>query len=61
MKNMKIRYFHGIVCYSIGFPVASRGPRVGSATFSLRFIDFSKKFHGISLIFIEISNANQWK
>ena len=40
MKINKIRYFHGVVCHSTGFPVTSRGPRVGSISFSLCFIAF---------------------
>ena len=58
MKIKEIRYFHSVVCYSIGFPVASRGPRVGSCSFSFTF---HRIFMGISLISIEISTANQWK
>ena len=44
MITIKIRYFHGVVCHSTGFPVTSRGPRVGSRSFSLRLIDFSYVF-----------------
>ena len=40
-------YSHGVVCYSTGFPVTSRGPRVSYRSFSLCFIDFSYVFHEI--------------